>query len=97
MRFNFKQKKVKSPKIGDIKQKVRFAFLPTRINKNTVVWLEKYVNVYEYSKSVKFDHWEMRYAPPISKITSFELKLKKRKLYEKSPVLNWTFIFKQIF
>ena len=38
----------KCPNIGDIKEKVRFAFFPVKINKENVVWLEKYVEVYEY-------------------------------------------------
>lgn len=43
----------KGPNIGDIKEKVRFAFLPIKINKENVVWLEKYVEVYEYKLQLK--------------------------------------------
>lgn len=34
--------KKKKKEMGDIRVKTKFAFLPTRINNNTVVWLHKY-------------------------------------------------------
>lgn len=52
-----KKKKTK-PRIGDIKEKVKFAFFPTKIN-NNYVWLEKYIVTYEFKKyDMEFDIYD---------------------------------------
>lgn len=38
----------KGPNIGDKKEIVKFAFIPKKIDSHNVVWLEKYIEVYEY-------------------------------------------------
>jgi len=38
--------------VGDVIEKIRFAFFPIRLNENDVVWLEKYIDVLEYRKIV---------------------------------------------
>lgn len=53
MKFNIKKinkpkKIVEIPKVGDIKQKIKFSFFPTRIDDKTIVWFEKYINLYKY-------------------------------------------------
>lgn len=45
MKWNSKPK----PREGDKKQKVKFALFPTKVE-NTWVWLEKYIQFYEYQK-----------------------------------------------
>jgi len=44
--------KKNKPKWGDTKEVVRFAFIPTRINNNQMVFWERYINIYTYSKSI---------------------------------------------
>ena len=50
MKFNITKFTEPSPKIGDIKKEIKFAFLPTRIDSKTIIWLERYVEVYEYTE-----------------------------------------------
>jgi hypothetical protein len=38
----------KSPNTGDLQFKIKFAIFPVRINETTLVWLEKYIVIYEY-------------------------------------------------
>jgi hypothetical protein len=45
--------KTPTPNLGDKKEVVRFAFLPTKINDDTTVWLEKYIEIYEFKKVYK--------------------------------------------
>ena len=33
--------------IGDIKEKVKFAFLPVKVD-NNIIWLKRYIRVYKY-------------------------------------------------
>lgn len=49
MKLKIKNKRY-SPSIGDILEEKKFAFLPTRIDSNVVVWLEFYNVSYEYEK-----------------------------------------------
>ena len=42
----------KGPNIGDTKQIVKFAILPTRV-KDYYVWLEKYITFYRFEKTFK--------------------------------------------
>ncbi|MEK6829067.1 MAG: hypothetical protein AABY15_02990 [Nanoarchaeota archaeon] len=51
MRF-FKKKYVE-PKVGDKKEITKFAFFPVRIDEETTVWLEKYIQVYVAEKRLK--------------------------------------------
>jgi hypothetical protein len=50
MKFNITKSTEPIPKIGDIKKEIKFAFLPTRIDSKTIIWLERYVEVYEYTE-----------------------------------------------
>ncbi len=50
MEWKVKIKKSK-PKIGDVKEKIKFAFLPIKVNDN-IVWLEKYIQGYEYKEII---------------------------------------------
>jgi hypothetical protein len=43
----------KGTKIGDKKEKVKFAFFPVRIDELTSVWLEKYIEVFEAQTILK--------------------------------------------
>jgi hypothetical protein len=36
-------------KLGDLKKKKRFAWLPVKVNKK-IIWLKPYVNIYEYKQ-----------------------------------------------
>lgn len=41
-------------KIGDIKEEVRFAFLPIRLKRNgNLIWFKFYKNIFEYQLSKK--------------------------------------------
>lgn len=40
----------KGPQIGDIKQKTKFAWLPTKLNAGYIVWLERYIEIKEYKQ-----------------------------------------------
>lgn len=46
----YKKGKGMIPKIGDIKIETKFAFFPVNITPTEVVWLEKYIKVYEYGE-----------------------------------------------
>lgn len=41
--MKWKCNQVVYPKIGDTRNRVRFAWLPTRINESTIVWLERFI------------------------------------------------------
>jgi hypothetical protein len=45
MRFETKPQ----PNLGDKKQKVKFAFFPTKVEEK-ILWLEKYTAIYEYKE-----------------------------------------------
>ena len=46
-------KKIKNtPKLGDFKRKLRFAFFPLKID-NKVLWLESYIKVWEFKAQVR--------------------------------------------
>lgn len=45
------------PKFLDIKRVTRFAFFPVRINDETVIWWERYFDVYEYVASLTGYEW----------------------------------------
>jgi hypothetical protein len=40
----------KGPEIGDIKEKIKYAYLPTKIDEQNWIWLEKYIVVYQYTE-----------------------------------------------
>lgn len=48
MKWNVKPKKP-IPIEGDTKEKIRFAFFPTKVE-DKWLWLEKYVSIYQYKK-----------------------------------------------
>lgn len=43
----------KQPKIGDIKKETKFAFLPIKITPTSVIWMERYVKIYEYGEKTE--------------------------------------------
>jgi|ERR1035437_3737559 hypothetical protein len=43
----------KEPKIGDLKEKIKFAFFPVSLDKTNIVWLENYREIYEYKSYFK--------------------------------------------
>lgn len=54
---------IPEPSIGDKKEEIKFAIFPTKIDKENMVWLERYICVYEY-KNTKYkfyinnkDYW----------------------------------------
>jgi len=51
--------KSKEYEIGETRTKVRFAFLPTRVDKENVIWLEKYLS------TEKYDFWGTSYPPTL--------------------------------
>ena len=68
---------VEIPKVGESKQKIKFSFFPTRIDNKTIVWLEKYINIYEYCVVEKRQFYKMvNVTRPI-----YGWKLKERKFY----------------
>lgn len=50
MKFNITKTTEPTPEIGDIKKEIKFAFLPIRTDDKTIIWLERYVEVYEYTE-----------------------------------------------
>ena len=64
----------KGPECGDIKENIKFAFLPKRINKKYVVWLEKYIEVYEYRKTFYKSYTDSQYIGTRFECFSYELK-----------------------
>ena len=42
---------------GIVRTKTKFAFLPTRINEKTVVWLQKY-----YEKQIGILDWDLEFS-----------------------------------
>ena len=82
MKFNI-EKIEKPPKVveiynfGDTKQKIKFSFFPTRIDDETIIWFEKYINIYAYSVVEERPFYKMiNVTRPI-----YEWKLKERKFY----------------
>jgi hypothetical protein len=62
MRFKIKNKQnnisyTNEPKLGDIKQKIKFSFIPTKIN-GYIIWLENYITTYEYKH-----YWVTNFPP----------------------------------
>lgn len=50
MRSPIKSKEIKkSPKLGDFKTKIKFAFFPTQIN-NVVIWFERYIQIMRFEE-----------------------------------------------
>ena len=82
MKFNRekidKRKKiVETPKVGDVKQKIKFSFFPTRIDNKTIIWFEKYINIYKYCVVEERPFYKMvNVTRPI-----YGWKLKERKFY----------------
>lgn len=54
---NTKWKYPKQPKLGETKIKIRFAWFPTKIDNSNGVWLERYIEHYEY-KEIKNWYWK---------------------------------------
>lgn len=58
MRFYKKEKPViikeEVAKIGDIKEIVKFAYLPIKINDKCTVWLENYNEVYKFQTNYQY-------------------------------------------
>jgi len=48
MKWNVKPKKP-IPIKGDTEERMRFAFLPIRVE-DKLIWLEKYISIYQYQK-----------------------------------------------
>lgn len=51
-------KRYKIPNYGDIKNETKFAFLPKKFKtdkEKICIWLEKYTNVYKYTRSLRCD------------------------------------------
>lgn len=49
-----------SPKLGDVRFKTKFAFLPTRVlskitDTDHIIWLELYIEEQQYKRIVAFD------------------------------------------
>lgn len=44
--------KVIKPKIGDIKEVIKFALFPTKINNDDIIWLERYIVTYEFKEKM---------------------------------------------
>lgn len=82
MRFNKikldkPEKVIETSNVGDMKQKINFSFFPIRIDKKTIVWLEKYISVYEYCVVREYQFPKMiNVTRPI-----YGWKLKERKFY----------------
>lgn len=81
----------KQPKLGDIKEKICFAYLPTSITPTDIIWLEKYIKVYEYSEKksllIKNTHdWKQniinRYYNDNNYVTYNTWLLKTKKFYK---------------
>lgn len=71
------KKAIKTHNVGDTKQRIKFSFFPTMIDKKTFIWLEKYINVYEYSIVEERPFYKMvNVTRPI-----YGWKLKERKFY----------------
>ena len=71
------KKVIETHNVGDKKQKIKFSFFPTRIDKETVIWLEKYIDVYEYCIVEERPFYKMvNVTRPI-----YGWKLKERKFY----------------
>ena len=79
MRFYNKKNIPEIFNVGDLKYITNFALFPTRINEETVIWLERYINVYEYSIIDEEPFYQMS---NISRCI-YGFKLKERKIYEK--------------
>ena len=76
-KINKSKKIVEEPKVGDTKQKIKFSFFPTRINDKTIIWIEKYINIYEYCVVEERPFYKMvNVTRPI-----YGWKLKERKFY----------------
>ena len=75
----------KPPEIGDVKEIIKFAFLPTKIGNDNVVWLEQYIKVYVYTKIYK-DHypseWGGGYTSEYNKWV-----FKERKFYDRKNIM----------
>lgn len=82
MRWEIKQKVKKfqknNPQVGDIKEKVNFAFLPKRID-NYIIWLENYISICEYNE------YQLEFNTDIQKeyVTCYGWVEKERKLLKK--------------
>lgn len=61
MIFKTKSKVKKSPKIGDVKVVEKYAWLPVRIDDETVIWLHKYKVKYEWSNSYFITEFDSGY------------------------------------
>jgi len=46
-------KYVPTPNIGDRKEVIKFALFPTKLDKENIIWLERYIITYEY-KNIKY-------------------------------------------
>lgn len=51
--MKFTRKKEIPLKIGDVKEEINFAFFPVRINKETVIWWEKYITIYKAERHLR--------------------------------------------
>lgn len=46
----YKRPKPKQWQLGDIKEEIKFALFPKNIDNENVVWLEKYIETYEFKE-----------------------------------------------
>jgi hypothetical protein len=56
--MKYTKKEKAKPQVGDIKQKVKFAYFPTKIGTQTI-WLESYTEVFEYTEITGIDEVEV--------------------------------------
>jgi hypothetical protein len=54
MIFHIKERT--KPKVGDTKVATRFAFLPMKVNSNTIIWLQRYYIQYQLCDRRYFDY-----------------------------------------
>jgi hypothetical protein len=72
----------KAPEVGDLKDVIKFALFPVKLNNKEHVWWEKYIITYEYKKLRRKEEWRERYIKmDCENYTEFEKWVEKSKRY----------------
>lgn len=79
----FKIRNKAEPKIGDTKIIKKIAWLPTKINSTTIVWLEKYYIKYQLYSENHFDSYGNIYSEKYWSMIDCWTKINKKYMKEK--------------